>query len=388
MDTDDRPDTESVDGERPTPAIAAGAAPPPGGRPLIVTSDVRLLDELLPLAAAGCGDVDVAGDAVAARRCWRSASLVVIGADAAAGCVRARLPDRRDVVLVGRLVDGQADESSWQAAGSLGADHVVVLPAATAWLTTRFGSAGTSRRDSAPMIGVLGGRGGAGASVLAAGLAVTAARTGERAMLVDADPLGGGMDLLLGWESSAGLRWPELAAARGRVDVTALYQELPRQGELMVVSWDRGNTFDVPVEAMDATLDAGRRGGDLVVVDLPRQLDEAAVRAAQLTDLVVLVVPADIRGCAAAARVAATAGPHCRALQIVVRGPAPGGLRAIDIGQALGLPVFGSLRPDPGLAEGLEHGEPPAATGRGPLAELCGKLLADLPRAGAARDVA
>ncbi|MGA8114989.1 MAG: septum site-determining protein Ssd [Actinocatenispora sp.] len=353
-----------------------------------MTSDVLLLDDLLPLAAAGCGEVDVAGDAVSARRYWRSASLVVIGSDAASGCVRARLPHRRDVVLVAGATEGQADDAAWQAAGALGADHVVVLPAASSWLTERFGSAGAPRRGEAPLVGVVGGRGGAGASVLAAALAVTASRSGRRAMLVDADPLGGGMDLLLGWETTAGLRWPELAAARGRVNAGALYQELPRHGELVVVSWDRGDTFELPVAAMDATLDAGRRGSDIVVVDLPRHLDDAAVRAAQLTDRVVVVVPADIRGCAAAARVISRIGPHCGTLHVVVRGPAPGRLRVADVGQALGLPVVAALRPDPGLSESLEHGELPAGTGKGPLAELCTSLLDTMPGAPASSDVA
>lgn len=365
--------------------------PPTSARPLVVTSDPRLLDELLQLAAAGCGEVDVAHDAVAARRHWRSATLVVIGADAAASCLRAKLPYRSNVVLVARIPDGEAesaDDPAFQAAGALGADHVVVLPAAATWLVERFGSAGTTKRGEAPVIGVIGGRGGAGASVLAAGLAVSAARIGRRPMLVDADPLGGGVDLLLGWESTAGLRWPELSAARGRVDVAALYGELPRRGELVVVSWDRGDTLDLPVEAMEATLGAGRRGSDLVVVDLPRRLDESAVRAAQVADEVLMVVTADIRGCASAARMAAQVGPHCRALRVIVRGPAPGRLRIADVGQALGLPVAGSLRPEPDLAAALESGEPPAANGKGPLAELCEGLLAELPRPAARREVA
>jgi secretion/DNA translocation related CpaE-like protein len=362
-------------------------------RPLIVTSDPRLIEEILPLAAAGCGEVDVAHDAIAARRYWRAAQLVVVGADAAAGCVRARLPHRRDIILVadGAEPDEESEDESWQVAGALGADHVVVLPAAATWLTERFSTAGSRRAEEAPVVAVIGGRGGAGASVLAAGLAVTSARSGQRTMLVDGDPLGGGVDLLLGWETATGLRWPELAEARGRVNVTALYADLLRSelnGELVVVSWDRGDALDLPTEAMDATLDAGRRGSDLVVVDLPRHLDDAATRAAQLSDVVLIVVPADVRGCAAACRVAAQIGPHCRSLQLVVRGPAPGGLRSEDVGRAIGLPVAGTLRPEPDLPAALEEAESPAATGKGPLAELCAELLDTVVGPAAVREVA
>jgi secretion/DNA translocation related CpaE-like protein len=134
----------------------------------------------------------------------------------------------------------------------------------------------------------------------------------------------------------------------------------------------------VPAEAMATALDAGRRGRDLVVVDLPRRLDDASLLALGAADRGYLVLPAELRACAAAARVAAVAGPHCPSLAAVVRGPAPGGLRAKEVAQALGLPLAGSLRAEPRLAGALERGEPPARDGRGPLAQLCQRLLDEL----------
>ena len=67
----------------------------------------------------------------------------------------------------------------------------------------------TAGRRRGAAVAVVGGCGGAGASVLAAALAVTAVRHGGRALLVDCDPLGGGLDLVLGAEHVAGLRWPD-----------------------------------------------------------------------------------------------------------------------------------------------------------------------------------
>ena len=87
---------------------------------------------------------------------------------------------------------------------------------------------------------------------------------------------------------------------------------------------------------------------------------------------------------AAAARVAATVVPRCPKLSVVVRGPAPGKLRASEIADALGLPLAGTLRPEPGLAAALERGEAPGGAGRSPLAALCRHLLADLIGAGSA----
>jgi secretion/DNA translocation related CpaE-like protein len=343
-------------------------------RPLIVTADVDLLDDLLQLAVEAGATVDVAPDPAAADRWYLAAPVVLIGIDVAVAFVRAGLPRRGGVVLVGRHESGGPPD--WGIADRLGAQHLATLPAAQPWLIDRL--SGMTRSAAGRVVTVLGGRGGAGASVLAAGLAVTGGRLGLRTLLIDADPLGGGVDLVLGWESLDGLRWPALSQTSGRVSPPALVEVLPQRGELVVLSWDRGELLSVPAEAMVSALDAGRRGQDLVVVDLPRRLDDASVLALSAADRGYLVVPAELRACAAAARVAAMAAPHCPSLSVVVRGPAPGGLRAREVASALGLPLAGMVKPEPGLAAALERGQPPARDGRGPLAVLCERLLDDL----------
>ena len=351
------------------------SVPPHRRPPLVVTADGDLLDDLLRRAAAGDVEVEVAADPAAARTRWQPAPLVLVGADQAQPCLRARLPRRSRLVLVGRAEDL---DPGWQVADLLGAEHVAVLPAAEPWLVDRFAECGTDGTAAARVVAVVGGRGGGGASILAAGLAVTAARGRLRTLLLDADPLGGGLDLVLGWEQLEGLRWPALSGADGRVDPPALVRALPSRGDLVVLSWDRGDPVAVPAEAMASTLDAARRGRDFVVVDLPRQFDDAAVTALQAADRVFVVVPAELRATAAAARVVAVAAPNCQDLAVIVRGPAPGRLRAAEVARALGLPLAGTLRPEPGLCRGLERGEAPAAGGRGPLAELCQRIVADL----------
>lgn len=356
--------------------------------PLLITSDEDLLEDLLRLAAAGCVETEVAADPAAARTRCATAPLVLIGLDQAPACLRARLPHRTRMAVVGHAatVEDQPDASpetlAWEYASLLGAEHVAMLPAAEPWLVDRFADCRQDPAGSGRVLAVIGGRGGAGASVLAAALAVTGVRTGLRTMLVDADPLGGGLDLVLGWEQVNGLRWPALRATRGRVDSSALVEALPGRGELVVLSWDRGEVLATPAESMATAMEAGRRGRDLVVVDLPRQLDGAAVVALEAADHALLVVPAELRAAAAATRVAAAIGPHCPGISVVVRGPAPSDLTAADLARALALPLAGALRPEPGLARALEHGEPPAGSGRGPLATLCRHILSEvaLPR--------
>ena len=344
--------------------------------PLFVTGDPGLLDDLLRLAAAGGAEVRVATDAVAARAHWTSAPFVLLGADAAGGCVRAGLAARASVVVVTR---GPVDDPPpWEPAAALQAEHIAVLPTAEAWLVDRLADHASGSVARGRIVALLGGRGGAGASVLATALAVTARRRDLDTLLIDADPFGGGVDLVLGWERMQGLRWPELVDAHGRVNPPALVEALPGEGSLAVLSFDRSELDGVPAEAMAAALDAGRRGRDLVVVDLPRRFDDPALIALTAADRAYLVVPAELRACAAAKRVAAVVAAHCPAVSVVVRGPAPGRIEPAEVARALDLPLAGTLRPEPRLARALESGEAPASTGRGPLAELCRQLLAEM----------
>jgi secretion/DNA translocation related CpaE-like protein len=348
---------------------------PQPARPLAITADTELLDDLLRLAAAGGVELEVAADPAAARRRFAPAPMVLIGVDVAEACHLARLPRRPGVVLVGRSADG---EPRWDLANLLSAAHVVLLPKAEPWLVDRFVDIAGAADRQARVVAVIGGRGGAGASVLAAGLAMNAADDGYRTLLVDADPLGGGVDLLLGMESTRGVRWPSLRDTDGRLDPPALVEALPRQRELLVLSWDRGDYVAIPPGAMEAAMAAGRQGRDLVVIDLPRRLDTAATIALASADRVLLVVPAELRATAAAGRVVAAVVPHCPSLSVVVRGPTPGRLSAADISKSLRLPLAGCLRPEPKLAAAVERGDGATRLSRGPIGTLCRRLVADV----------
>jgi secretion/DNA translocation related CpaE-like protein len=358
-----------------TPAPPLTDPDEPPRRPLVVTDDPAILDDLLRLAAAADVDVEVAADAHAARRSWGRAPLVAVGADQARSCTREGLPRRADVVLVGVDLD---DAEVWEQAVRLGAEHVVFLPDAEGWLVDAFADAADPVRKRAVIVGVVGGRGGAGASCLAVALALAGQRRGLRCVLVDADPLGGGIDLAVGAEELGGLRWPDFASARGRVPRRALVEALPRVDDLSVLSWSRSDTSPVQPEAMQALLTSARRGTDLVVVDLPRSPDDPARVALTMAKVVLLVVPAEVRATAAAHRVCVVAGSYCGDIRAVVRQPGPANLSAATVADALGLPLAGVLRAEPGLAEALERGEPPGSRRRGPLARFSGRFIGGL----------
>jgi secretion/DNA translocation related CpaE-like protein len=360
-------------------------------RPLVVTGDEVLLDDLLRLCAAAGAEAEVAFAAPPAPGSWETAPVILLGADSAG--LPHRVPDpgvprpepggppgaggavrshRGSLVVVGR---DSEDTAVWRRAVQIGADHVAFLPEAERWLVDRIADATEGGADPALTIAVLGGRGGAGASTLACALAVTAARSGHRTVLVDGDPLGGGLDVLLGAEQVTGLRWPDLADSRGRVSGTALDDALPGVHGLSVLSWDRGEPVTLPPQAMCSVLAAARRRGGLVVLDLPRRMDDTVAEALAQTDVGLLVVPAELRAVAAAARVAARATAILPDLRAVVRGPAAPGLDDAEIARLIDLPLAGELPPEPALAPQHADGAPPGSDPRGPLARFSAAFL-------------
>ncbi len=344
-------------------------------RPLVLTADADLLEEVLRLAATAGVAVEVAHEVAPAARPWASAPLVLVGADLVAEVAEAGWERRGRVTVLGLDLD---DARIWQQAVSVGAEHVVFLPDAEPWVIDLLGSTLEVVREPGQTVAVVGGRGGAGATTLAVCLALAGARRSADVLLVDGDPLGGGVDLVLRGEQTTGLRWPDLLGTRGRLSGGSLVAGLPRLEGLSVLSWDRSEPAALPAEAVCSVLGAGRRSADLVVVDLPRSLDEVTRDVLGLADTTLLVVPAELRAAAAAARLATRLAWECRDLRLVVRGPAPGRLSSEAIARSLGLPLAGELRAEPGLAVDLECGEVPGRRARSPLARFCDDLLDDL----------
>lgn len=357
-------------------------------RCLIVAEDPDLLDALLRLAAAAEVEVRRAADAADARRAWAGAPMVLLDRTGAGRCLRAGLGRRAGVVIA---VSGEPVAQDWRTAVALGADRVVQLPRAEATLAGMLADvrerAVTGGRPGR-VLAVVGGCGGAGASVLATATAAVATRDGAGALLVDCDPLGGGLDLLVGLEQADGLRWPELAVSDGRVQAASLHAALPRAGAgrtgPSVLSCARSPHGPDPA-VVPVVLDAGRRAGDVVVCDVPRYPTDAALAAVTAADLTVLVVPTRLRACAAAGRVADVLAEHAAQVELVVRGPSPGGITPEEVAGSLGLPLLHAMRAERDLAGALERGRPPGA-GRGPLAVAARAVLGRLA-AGARRPV-
>lgn len=341
----------------------------------MLTADLELLDHVLAVAAAAGVEPQVVADAGSIRSVWTSAATVVVGVDQAPQLAGMVLPRRPDVFVVGEEEDHD-QVCAWSI--PLGA-AVVLLPSGANRLTTALVDATGQGAGEGRVLAVVGGCGGVGASTVAAALAFVGAQQGLRTLLVDADPIGGGIDLLVGAERVPGWRWPRLSTARGHLgDLTS---QLPAVDGIDVLSMARGQHHADPgpdAEQMKAVLLSAARSHQLIVLDVPRQLTPAGREALRRSEMVLLVALAQLRGIATAQHVLRELDDACTAVNLLVRLTRPRNLSADAVADGLGLPLAGVVVDDAAVALAAARGEPPGRSGRSPLAKSCRAVLDQL----------
>ncbi len=341
---------------------------------LLVTRDELLLDDLLRLAAAAGTTLDVAHDSTSALRGWASASVVLLGADQA-DALAAHRPARRDGVHV--VGHGPVGDGLFRSALAAGAADVVELPACDAWLVELLTDAADGGTRRARTLGVVAGSGGAGATTFACALALTAAAAGP-AVLVDLDPLGPGVDRVVGLDAghdlSDGVRWDRLVGSHGRLGSRSLREALPDKDGLAVVTWPAGPAVALDAASVREVLSAAQRGHDLVVVDLPRWVDDLAAEVVSRCDRVLVVTEPTVAGVASAGRVAARLRPLNQDVGLVVRG-AGTAVPAGHVADILDLPLLAEVPTQRRLAEHLDLGLGPVHGHRSPLARAARSVL-------------
>jgi secretion/DNA translocation related CpaE-like protein len=194
------------------------------------------------------------------------------------------------------------------------------------------------------VIAVIGGSGGVGASTFAAALAAAAGR----AVLVDLDPVGGGLDVFLGIEQVPGARWSGLQVDGGRLEPRLLAEGLPWWRSVPVLA----AVAPPPAAAVVPLLDAAAALGT-VVLDLPRLDTPARAEALRCCSFVAILAVAEVRELAAARAVLGTL--PALATGAVLRA---GSLLARDAARHLGAPLLASLPRRRGRHQ-LDRGAPP-----------------------------
>lgn len=222
----------------------------------------------------------------------------------------------------------------WQRSLAAGAQAVLALPDGSEELLTRL--ADLARPGAASLLlGVVAGSGGAGASSFAARLA-GAARGHGPVTLVDADPLGGGLDLLVEAPAAEGIGWAETAGL-GPDDGDALRESLPRVDDVhLLVARDAPGPEP---RAVSRVLSSLSPLGGTVVVDLSPALVPAAV---EHLDHLLVVVPATDHAVRSAARRLRSWQLAPGLAEVVVRREGP--LSAREVSEDLTLPCAASFR--------------------------------------------
>jgi hypothetical protein len=186
-----------------------------------------------------------------------------------------------------------------------------------------------------PVVGVVGGCGGVGASTFAAVLAAVAG-PGGRSVLVDLDPVAGGIDVLVGLEDVAGARWSGLLLGGGRLDPLVLVEGLPRWSSVAVLSADMLPEPDAVSQVLAVACRAGP-----VVVDLGRWDCPARAAAVRRCAITVLMCGADVRSVTGGRAVRATLGDYPLGV-VVSRGR--GGVAPVRrLAELVGAPLLGVL---------------------------------------------
>jgi Mrp family chromosome partitioning ATPase len=211
-----------------------------------------------------------------------------------------------------------------------------------------------TRLGPAPCVAVFGGCGGAGASTLAAGLARSALHSGRAVVLVDGDPLGGGLETILA---------DDLTTGRHR-------SEEPGAGEsgLSLLTCARPDGMPIPPESMGHALSAMAPSAELIIVDLPRTLGDSTRLAAAYATHSLLVSPVAERALISAHRMLAQLGPLGPRPGLVARLPARDLLSPQRIAELLRLPLSGVLR----------AGRDRSCVHRASLDRFCGRFVSSL----------
>ncbi len=335
-------------------------------QPLVVTRDPLLLDDLARVAAGAGVQFDVRGDPVAALATWSSAPMVVIGDDLVAEMAGVGPPARSEVVVVCR----SADQATFRWALEVGAGAVIELPVAEAHLGAMFADA-----DEAParglVLGVVGGAGGSGASTLACALGQVGGRSAPT-LVIDTDPLGPGLDRLLGLDDIPGVRWGDLTTTAGRLGSRSLREAVPRRDGVGVLTWHPGAAASPTASVLRDVLAAGQRGHRLVVLDLARHTEVLSEELMARCDLILAVTPSSVAGVASTLRLLSLICDTSPMRLATRRGP----VSAADLSAATGLPVAMEVPEQRGLAEAVDLGFGPIRGRREPLGRAAASFLA------------
>ena len=221
------------------------------------------------------------------------------------------------------------------------------------------------------VIGVIGASGGLGVSTLAVALAVRAGPLVGATVAVDGAPGGGALDVTACLEHCPGLRWPDLALARGSLDGAALLRALPAEGTTRILA---GSTGELDEDVVRAAVAGLARVCGVTVVDLGRSLS-----LVDLCSEVVLVSGTSARQLAdATARVDGVGELGCPAVLVLRTGRADP-VSPEEVAVHLDLPLAATFRDDSRISSDADRARVPGSRSSGVLAVVSDSLISTGP---------
>ena len=251
------------------------------------------------------------------------------------------------------VTTGLVGTDTWKQAMELRATYVATIPESRDWLLENLTAPATRK---AMCVAIIPGAGGAGASTVASALAFHATSIFENICLIDCDQTNAGIDIVLGIEGQQGMRWPNFKSLGSAISATDILRGLPVCNNVSVLSTSSEEILlDLPevveiVKQLSTTT-------DLVILDLSRT--EGLSKDSELlalADLVWVVVPATVRGCASADRLVANATDNNENVELVVRSIPGAALTPLEVAQILNIPLAGSFSTDTRIVEQIEQG--------------------------------
>lgn len=324
-------------------------------RPLLITTNQELMDEVISIATGRAIEMHVESSLATARRVWMSASAVLVGADALSELSVLALPRRSSLIVV--ATDEHKDTTEremWRMAVEMGAENVLLVPTHA----QTIGDILSVSREGPPrhgrIVAVIPGSGGAGASTVALALAQLAVKRGVKTLVIDADPFGGGLDLLAGVEDESGIRWDALIDAHGRLPAPALEDSVMRAAGVSLLSFGRDGVVLPDSSTAQSVLETSTRIFDLVVIDCGR--DAFSDLFVERAHVHAVVVRNHVRAAAAgAARLRALEGRTTEIHVLIARDAH--GIDAASIARALGVTGASVIPFLPGMAVRADDGE-------------------------------
>jgi Flp pilus assembly CpaE family ATPase len=157
----------------------------------------------------------------------------------------------------------------------------------------------------------------------------------------------------------------------------SLREALPTKDGLAVLTWPTGPPVLVGADSVREVLSAARRGHDLVVVDLPRAVDDATAEVVARCDRVLVVVQPTVAGVASAGKVAAVLRGLNHRLGLVVRDTGSS-VPPEEVAAFLELPLVVEVPAQRRLAEHIDLGLGPVRSRRSSLSRAARDALTAL----------